>query len=203
VQRRLDLPAQPGPPPRHPGRMLGRRGSGRLRLGIIVRVGAVGILAGLGFTLIVFQYQVRHLEAGGAAQLCNLVTPTVAPSDAAVIRFGAGRPDAFSLAITADCSSVLLLAPLCGLGMILIAPDQRELRRVGTALVGVSMVMITANLLRIGIIALVISMHGVAAGYRVSSLLLGSVISAGCVAFSLALLTFVLRPRAGSVRAGS
>jgi exosortase/archaeosortase family protein len=203
VQRHLDLPAQPGPPLRPPGRPRGRHGAGRLRLGIIVRVTAVGILAGLGFTLIVFQSQVRHLEADGAAYLCNLVTPTAAPRDAAVVRFGAGRPGAFSLVITADCSSVLFLAPLCGLGMILIAPDQREMRRVGTALVAVSIVMITANLLRIGIVALVVRMHGVAAGYRASSLLLGSVISVVCVALSLALLTFLLRPRDGGVGAGT
>jgi hypothetical protein len=203
VQRRLDLPAQSGPPPRQPGRSRGRHGAGRLRPGIIVRVAAVGILAGLGFTLIVFQYQVRHLEADGAAHLCNLVTPTVAPRDAAVLSFGTGRPDAFSLVISADYSSVLLLAPLCGAGVILIAPDRREIRRVGTALVAVSMVIITANLLRLGIIALVVRMYGVAAGYRAMNLLFGSVISVACIALSLALLTFVLRPRDGSVGAGT
>jgi exosortase/archaeosortase family protein len=204
VQRHLDLPAPSGPPGRgHPGRSRGRHSAGRPRAGIIVRVAAVGILAGLGFTLIVFQYQVRQLEAEGAARLCTVLTPTAAPRGAPVVRFGEGRPGSFSLVITADCSAVLLLAPLCGLGMILIAPDQHQVRRVGTALVEVSIVMITANLLRIAIIALVVRMHGVAAGYRASNLVLGSLVSVVCIALGLALLMFMLRPRGGHAGAGS
>jgi exosortase/archaeosortase family protein len=204
VQRHLDLPAPSGPPGRgHPGRSRGRHSAGCPRVGIIVRVAAVGILAGLGFTLIVFQYQVRHLEADGAAHVCTLLTPTAAPHGAPVVRFGEGRPGAFGLVITADCSAVLLAAPLCGLGMILIAPDQREARRVGAALVAVSTVMVTANLLRIGIVAAVVRMHGVAAGYRASNLVFGSVISVVCIALSLALLMFMFRPRDGHVGPGT
>ncbi len=201
MRRHLDLRAPSWPPGRgHPGRSQGRHSAGSPRAGIIVRVAAIGILAGLGFTLMAFQYQVRHVEADGAAHLCALVTPTGAPSGAPVVRFAEGRPGAFSLVITADCSAVLLLAPLCGLGMILIAPDQRGVRRVGTALVAVSAVMITADLLRIGIIAVVIRMHGVAAGYRASNLVLGSVVSVACIALSLALVMIMLWPRDGHVR---
>lgn len=200
MQRDFNLPAPPGLHGRRRAPWSrGRHSAGRERLGVISRVIAVGVLAGLGFTLIVFQYQVRHLEAGGAASLCSLVTPTTAAPGAPVVRFGLGTPDAFGLAITPDSSSLLLLAPLCGLGMILIAPGHRQVRRAGKALAVVSAVMMAGNLVRIGVIAVAIRMGGVATGYQVSNLVLGSLISVVCITLSLALLMFMLRSRDGRV----
>ncbi len=198
MQRDLNLPV----PPRLRGRRRrpwphGRHSAGHPLLWVVGRVTAVGLLAGIGFTLIVFQYQVRHLEAAGAAHLCNLVTPAEAPPGAPVVRFGIGTPGAFGLAITPSCSSALLIAPLCGLGMVLIVPGQRQVRRTGTALAAVSAVMVAGNLLRIGVIALAIRLDGLTAGYRVSNLVLGSVISLVCIALGLALLLVMLRPRDG------
>jgi hypothetical protein len=200
VQRYLNPPAPPWPRGRRRAPWSrGRHSAGHPTLGVISRVIAVGVLAGLGFTLIVFQYQVRHLEAEGAAHLCNLVTPTAAPPSAPVVRFGAGTPGAFGLVITPGSSAALLIAPLCGLGMVLIVPGRRHVRRAARALAVASAVMIAGNLLRIGVIALAIRMDGVGTGYQVSNLVLGSLISVVCITLSLALLMFMLRSRDGRV----
>lgn len=158
------------------------------------RVIAAGVLAGLGFALIVFQYQTRHLEAAAAAHVYNLVTPTAAGPSAPVIRFGPGQPGGFGLVITPACSSALLIAPLCGVGMLLIRPRRPRVRRAAKALAVAAAVMMAGNLLRIGIIAVAIRMDGVATGYRVSNLVLGSAVSIACIALSLVLLMLILRP---------
>lgn len=201
MQRDLNPPAPAPPWPRGRRRAQWPRGrhtaDRRHPLGVISRVAAVGVLAGLGFVLIVFQYQVRHLEADGAAYVCSLVTPTAAVPSAPVVRFGQGTPGAFGLAITPACSSALLIAPLCGLGMVLIVPGRRQVRRAGRALAMASAVMIAGDLLRLCVIALAIRIDGVGTGYHVSSLVLGSLISTVCIALSLALLMIMLRSRDG------
>jgi hypothetical protein len=179
------------------GRLRGRHSAGRQPLGAGSRVLAVGVLAGIGFALIVFQYQIRHFEAGAAAQLYNLVTPTAAPSSAPVITFGPGTPGGFGLVITPDCSLALLIAPLCGLGMVLIRPRRLQVRRAAKALAAASLVMVAGDLLRIGAIAMTIRMDGIETGYEVSNLMLGSVVSIVCIALSLALLALMLRPPGG------
>jgi exosortase/archaeosortase family protein len=159
----------------------------------MVRVTAIGVLAGVVLALIVWQYQVRRLEADAAAHLYNLVTPTEAASSSPVIWFGPGTPDAFGLVITPDCSSALLIAPLCALGMVLIRPHHPRVRRAAKALAAASAVMVAGNLIRIGVIALVIRVDGIGAGYQVGQLVLGSLISVVCIALSLALLTIIFR----------
>ena len=159
----------------------------------MVRVTAIGVLAGVALVLIVLQYQVRRLEANATAHLYNLVTPTVASSNSPVIWFGPKAPDGFGLMITPDCSSALLIAPLCGLGMVLIRPHHPRVRRAAKALTAASAVVFAGNLIRVGVIALVIRVDGIGAGYQVGQLLLGSLISVVCITLSLALLTVILR----------
>jgi exosortase/archaeosortase len=175
----------------------GRHSAGRQPLGVVSRVLAVGVLAGIGFALIVFQYQIRHFEADAAAHLYNLVTPAAAPSSAPVITFGPGTPGGFGLVITPDCSMALLIAPLCGLGMVLIRPRRLQVRRAARALAVASLVMVAGDLLRIGAIAMTIRMDGIETGYEISNLMLGSVVSIVCIALSLALLALMLRSPAG------
>ncbi len=177
------------PPPR------GRHSATRQPLGAGSRVLAVGVLAGIGFALIVFQYQIRHLEAEAAAHLYNLVTPAAALPGAPVIRFGPGTPGGFGLVITPDCSLALLIAPLCGLGMVLIRPRRPQVRRAANALAVASLVMVAGNLLRIGAIAVTIRTDGIEPGYRVSNVMLGPVVSIVCIALSLALLALMLMSR--------
>jgi exosortase/archaeosortase family protein len=159
----------------------------------MVRVTGIGVLAAATVALIVLQYQVRGLEADAAAHLYNLVTPTAAASNSPVIWFGAKTPGGFGLMITPDCSSALLIAPLCALGMVLIRPNHLRVRRAAKALAAASAVMVAGNLIRIGVIALVIRVDGIGAGYQVGQLVLGSLISVVCIALSLALLVIILR----------
>jgi exosortase/archaeosortase len=154
---------------------------------------AVGVLAGIGFALLVFQYQIRHLEADAAAHLYNLVTPAAAPPATPVITFGPGKPGGFGLVITPDCSMALLIAPLCGLGMVLIRPRRPQVRRAAKALAVASLVMVAGDLVRIGSIAMTIRMDGINTGYQISNLMLGPVVSIVCIALSLVLLALMLR----------
>jgi exosortase/archaeosortase family protein len=159
----------------------------------MVRLGAIGVLAGVTLVLIVLQYQVRRLEAEATAHLYNLVTPTAAAPNSPVIWFGPKTADGFGLTITPDCGAVLLIAPLCGLAMVLIRPHHPPVRRAAQAIAAASAVMVVGNLIRIGVIALVIRVDGIGAGYQVGQLVLGSLISVVCIALSLALLTVILR----------
>jgi len=185
-------------------RGLGRGGSrgkhraARLPLELTGRVLAVGLVAGAALALLVFQYQCRHMEAEAAARLSNLVTATSAGSRAPIIWFGRGTPGAFGLVITPDCSSALLIAPLCGLGMVAMVPRRRQVRRIAKALASASAVMIGGDLVRIEVIALAVRADGIAVGSQVSRLVLGPVTSVICIALSLALLTVVLTARDGT-----
>ena len=159
----------------------------------MIRLTAIGVLAGAALALIILQYQVRRLEADAAAHLYNLVTPTAAAPSSPVIWFGPKTAGGFGLVVTPDCSYALLIAPLCGLGMVLIRPHHPPVRRAAKALAAASAVMVAGNLIRIGAIALVIRMDGIGAGYQVGQLLLGALASVVCIALSLALLTIILR----------
>ena len=61
-------------------------------LGPTSRVIAAGALAGLSVGLLVFRYQVGHLEADAAAHVYALATPTAAAPRAPIIWFGFKSP---------------------------------------------------------------------------------------------------------------
>ena len=198
MQSDVNLPVQSGAGPATSGETAarplgGRHSAGRRPMGAGSRVLAVGVLASISFVLIVFQYQIRHLEAAAAAHLYNLVTPASAPRGAPVITFGPGTRGAFGLVITPDCSMALLIAPLCGLGMVLIRPRRPQVRRAARALAVAALVMVAGDLLRIGSIAMTIRTDGIEAGYRISNLMLGPLVSIACIALSLVLLALMLR----------
>ena len=75
--------------------------------------------------------------------------------------------------ITPDCSMALLIAPLCGLGMVLIRPRRAQVRRAAKALAVASLVMVAGDLVRIGSIAMTIRLDGIDTGYQISNLMLG------------------------------
>ena len=184
----------------------GRHSSVRRPLASRGRIVAIALLAATALSLMVFQYQFRHLEADAAARVYGVVTPTLAASRAPIVWFGLGTTGAFGLVITPDCSSALLIAPLCGLGMALMVPRRLPVRRVAKALAVAAAVMVAGNLLRIGVIAMAIRLAGIGTGYQVGHLVLGSLISVVCIALGLALLTLILitrdgaRPLAAAVR---
>ncbi len=196
------MQSEPGPAgPQRPLSPDGRHGRVRPSLVLTGRLPAIAVLALIAISLMVFQYQFRHLEAATAADLYNLVTPTLAASSAPIIWFGLGRSGAFGLVITPDCSSALLIAPLCGLGIALMIPRRLTVGRVTKALTVAAAVMVAGNMLRIGVIALAIRVDGIGTGYQVGHLVLGSLVSIVCIALALALLTLILTSRSGQVLA--
>ena len=196
------MQSEPGPSgPQRPLSPDGRPGRVRPALVLTGRLPAIAVLALIAISLMVFQYQFRHLEAATAADLYNLVTPTLAASSAPIIWFGLGRSGAFGLVITPDCSSALLIAPLCGLGIALMIPRRLTVGRVTKALTVAAAVMVAGNMLRIGVIALAIRVDGIGTGYQVGHLVLGSLVSIVCIALALALLTLILTSRSGQVLA--
>ena len=196
------MQSEPGPSgPQRPLSPDGRPGRVRPPLVLSGRLPAIAVHALIAISLMVFQYQFRHLEAATAADLYNLVTPTLAASSAPIIWFGLGRSGAFGLVITPDCSSALLIAPLCGLGIALMIPRRLTVGRVTKALTVAAAVMVAGNMLRIGVIALAIRVDGIGTGYQVGHLVLGSLVSIVCIALALALLTLILTSRSGQVLA--
>jgi hypothetical protein len=208
-----------GPPGRHaahssrglPAASLGARRSGRHgapnQTGErTLRVVVAGLLCGLALSLMIYQYQFRHLEAVVAAHLYRLFTPVLAGSRAPILWFGLGTSAAYGLVITPECSSALLIVPLCGLGMLLLVPRRLAVTRVVRGLVAAASVMVAGNLLRIGVIATAVRFGGLGAGYQLGHLILGSIISIVCIGIGLTLLTVILvrqRPsRTGRSRRG-
>jgi hypothetical protein len=153
------------------------------------------IIALLGLTaaaLLVFEYPFRHLEARAAADLLGVLTPALVATKAPIIWFGLGRPGAFGLEITPDCSSGLLLVPLCVLGMGLLVPRRLHTGRVATGLSGAAAMLVAGNMARIAIIAAAIRIAGLGPGYQVGHLIVGSVVSIVCIAASLAFLVWTI-----------
>jgi exosortase/archaeosortase family protein len=168
------------------------------------RVIAIGLLAAIASSLIAYQYQFRSFEAEVGAHLYGLIMPALAASSAPVIWFGLGTSHAFGLLITPDCSSSLLLAPLSVLGIALMIPRRLPVRRVAKALAVAAAVMVTGNMLRIGVIALAIRIDGISTGYRIGHLVVGSVITIVCIVLGLGLLARIITRHVGppSVAAG-
>jgi hypothetical protein len=168
-------------------------------------------IAALGVTavaLLVFEYQFRHIEAVAASTMISVMTPALAATKAPIIWFGLGQPRAFGLVITPDCSSALLLVPLCLLGIGLMIPRRLHAGRVASGLGGAAVMLVGGNLARIGIIALAIRVAGLGLGYQVGHLIVGSLVSIVCIAASLVFLAWTItspwrHPADGPAGAGS
>jgi exosortase/archaeosortase family protein len=159
------------------------------------RLVAIAVLAAITVLLLVFQYQFRDVEAAAAARLYGAVTPTLAAPGAPIVWFGLGAPGAFGLVITPDCSSALLIAPLCVLGIGLSIPRKLALRRVCAGLAVAAALLVAGNLARIGLIAVMIRLYGIGTGYQLGHLVLGSLLSVVCIAASLTVLTLIITGR--------
>jgi exosortase/archaeosortase family protein len=158
----------------------------------------MGALGATALALVVFQYQFRHLEAVETARVLGVLTPALAASSAPIVWFGLGRAGAFGLEITPDCSSALLIVPLCGLGILLLIPRKLPVRRVVRALAAAGALLVAGNLLRIGVIAAATRVGGVGTGYQIGHLVLGSFLSIIFIAASLVTLTVIVVSRDGT-----
>jgi hypothetical protein len=142
--------------------------------------------------LLVFEYQFRHIEAVAASTMLSVMTPTLVATKAPIIWFGLGQPQAFGLVITPDCSSALLLVPLCLLGIGLMIPRRLHAGRVASGLGGAAVMLVGGNMARIGIIALAIRVAGLGLGYQLGHLIVGSLVSIVCIAASLVFLAWTI-----------
>jgi exosortase/archaeosortase family protein len=194
-----------GPPGRHAAhssrglaaasigaRRNGRHGAPNPGAERTVRVVVAGLLCGLALSLMIYQYQFRHLEAVVAAHLYRLFTPVLAATRAPILWFGLGTSAAYGLVITPECSSALLIVPLCGLGILLLIPRRLAVTRVIRGLMVAAAVMVAGNVLRIGVIAAAVRFGGLGTGYQLGHLVLGSIISIICIGIGLTLLTVIL-----------
>jgi hypothetical protein len=159
------------------------------------RLVPIAVLAGITVLLLVYQYQFRDLEAVAAARLCSVMTPTLAAPGAPIVWFGLGTSSGFGLVITPDCSSALLLAPLCVLGIGLMIPRKLAVRRVWAGLAVAATLLVTGNMARIGLIAEMVRLYGIGTGYQVGHLVLGSLLSMVCIATSMVVLTLIVTGR--------
>jgi exosortase/archaeosortase len=87
---------------------------------------------------------------------------------------------------------VLLVAPLCVLGIALLIPRKLAVDRVMKALAVAALILVAGNVIRIGVIVLAIRVAGIGTGYQVGHLVLGSLVSIVCIAMSLTLLTVII-----------
>jgi exosortase/archaeosortase family protein len=185
-------PARPAAPPESPGASwpasplspAGRLDSWQARASAITLLGLIGV------SLLMFGPEYRHLEAATAAGLFGFLTPTLAASSAPIVWFGLGQPGAFGLVITPDCSSGLLIAPLCLLGIGLMIPRRLRLSRVARGLSGAAALLLVGNMLRIGVIALAIRISGLGLGYQLGHLVIGSLVSIVGIVGSLVFLAW-------------
>ena len=162
-----------------------------------IRLVFMAVLAGIAVLLVAYQYQFRDLEAVVAARVCSVITPTLAAPGAPIIWFGLGTSNGFGLEITPDCSSTLLIAPLCVLGIGLMVPRKLSLRRVWAGLAVAASLLVAGNMARIGLIAEMIHLYGIGTGYQLGHLVLGSLVSIACIATSMVALTLIVTGRAG------
>jgi exosortase/archaeosortase family protein len=92
----------------------------------------------------------------------------------------------------------LLIAPLCVLGILLMIPRKLSLRRVWAGLAVAAALLVAGNMARIGLIAEMIHLYGLGAGYQLGHLVLGSLLSIVCIATSMVALTLIVTGRAGN-----
>jgi hypothetical protein len=88
-----------------------------------------------------------------------------------------------------------LIVPLCVLGIGLAIPRKLALRRVCAGLAVAAALLVTGNLARIGLIAVMIRLCGIGIGYQLGHLILGSLLSVVCIASSLTVLTLIITGR--------
>jgi len=161
------------------------------------RIIAIGVLVMIALTLIIFQFTFRVAEAHLGAVFYGFFTPVVPAPHAPIIWFGLGTVHSFGLEITPDCSSSLLLVPLCGLGMLLMIPRRLNVGLVIRALIVAATVLVIVNTFRIGVIALCCRFWGLGVGYQVGHLVLGSLVSIIGIGLSLVLFTAIVASKRG------
>jgi exosortase/archaeosortase family protein len=151
---------------------------------------AVG-LAIVAVLLLVFQETFRGWEATWGAGLYGLFTRTTADAPDAVVYFGLGRLSGFGLRITAECSAAFLIAPVALVAAIIARQQRVPLSRVLGALGVTALLLVVGNLIRVGVIALLIRRLGFDEGYGIGHTVAGTLVSVAFIASAIALFVWI------------
>lgn len=162
------------------------------RLQLAGRASTAAGLLGVAALLLVFETGYRHVEAVVAAAMFGVGTPTLASPGASIVYFGLGRPHAFGLDITPECSSGLLIAPLAVVGAALLWRRRIRVARVLAGMAVVGGLLVLGNQLRVGLIAWLIKALGLRTGYEWGHVVAGSLVSMVFIAGGLALLVWIV-----------
>jgi exosortase/archaeosortase family protein len=154
------------------------------------------VYAGASMLLVLRAAQVRGLEARACLELVGLLTTGLHTTSAVgdVVYFGLRTHDTIGLRITNECTTAVLVIPFLVIMGCLALRSSVALSRVLLAtLLGVVM-LILVNVLRIGGIAWATYHWGLATGYEVSHLVVGSLFAlAGFVLSVMVTFRFLVR----------
>lgn len=152
-----------------------------------LRRGLSGVLVLAAVGLLLFQSAYRGFEASVAERLFGLFTTTSANGGDPVVFFGFGRPGAFGLEITPECSSAFLIAPIALVAGALASRPRLPLLRIILAFLLAAGLLAVGNQVRVGLIAGLIEIFGLQESYRWGHTIVGSLVSILFVAGALCL----------------
>jgi exosortase/archaeosortase family protein len=146
------------------------------------------LMYAMAFWLAVANDTFRKLEVRAIKPVADLATGlNGTQATKTVIFFGLGKPGAFGLNLTVECTSALLLIPLLVMMGSFAIFTRLGLRRQLTALFVGAFLILSVNALRVGIIAWATWKYGYDPGYKLSHVFVGSAFS--LVGFVGAMLT--------------
>jgi exosortase/archaeosortase family protein len=136
------------------------------------------LMYGMAFWLAVANDTFRQLEVRAIKPVADLATGlNGTQATKTVIFFGLGKPGAFGLNLTVECTSALLLIPLLVMMGSFAIFTRLSLRRQLTALFVGAFLILSVNALRVGIIAWATWKYGYDPGYKLSHVFVGSAFS--------------------------
>jgi exosortase/archaeosortase family protein len=106
--------------------------------------------------------------------------------------FGFGRPGAFGLEITPECSSAFLIAPIAIVAGALASRPRLPLTRILGAFLVAAGLLAIGNQVRVGLIAWLIETFGLRESYRWGHTIIGSLVSILFVAGALCVFAWIV-----------
>ncbi|MFJ4223533.1 hypothetical protein [Microbacterium sp. NPDC089695] len=174
----------------------------RRRGGRGVRVARLVLATPLLFAalaLVVLHADVRALEARIAAQWMSWTLPEAATSFGDVFYVHLAHDHVVAFQVTAECTSVILIAPLLAFAAVVLGATRVDVIRPFLAVAAMVVLTTVVNQLRLGVIVWMTTGLGLGVGYDLGHRLVGSVIGiAGFVAAVTVMLMIMGMRRAGA-----
>jgi exosortase/archaeosortase family protein len=150
-------------------------------------VGAFLLLAG-AVALVITQQTLRGIEAVGSGYVLRPLGAVSANSSRAIVWFHFTQTRGVGLAISPECTSTFIVAPILVLGAVLLVRRRISAIRVLTGVLAAAAVIVGGNQARIGVVATLIDHFGISIGYGLGHAIVGSLISLGFVAIAAVVL---------------